>query len=238
MRALSKREHSLLMIGFAVLLTVGVYLPRIRPARLRAAALDEQRLAVENRIREAKWPRPPEDFGRLTQRRDALRSEVESARRELRQAERCFASHGGDALADELRLEISALAQRHGVVFREDVACGEGVLRGFVGGGPWSGTGSTVDYDEDEEIAPPQRSIRASRETAAQRLVSFLTLGDPYTLKARQVTLEADFDDLRGFLHGLDRLAHRVVVLRFDLTVRDRSPRTPAPLQATLAYAF
>jgi hypothetical protein len=212
MRRLSPREHLLLLLACAVALGTAVYFPRIRPARLRTAALQEQRARIEQEVGQVRWPRVPDDPGRLALRRDALRAEVAAAREALARAEQRFVSRADPRLADELRISISALADRHGVYFRENLACPEAALRTFVGD------------------APP------SALPDAARLVRFLALGDPYALGARQVTLETDFAGLRGFLCDLASLDHRVLVLRFDITVGDRPG--VAPLLATLVLVF
>lgn len=213
MRRISRREHVLLAVALAVAAATAVYFPRVRPARLRIEALDEQRVQAEQQIREVRWPRTPEDPGRLVAKRDALRAEVAAARDALRRAEGRFVSRCEEALADELRVGISALADRHGVRFRENLSCPEAALRSFVGD-----TGSSGDLPD------------------AARLVRFLALGDPYSLGARQVTLETDFAGLRGFLRDLDRLDHRVLVLRFDITAGEGCGPGVAPLLATLVY--
>jgi hypothetical protein len=57
-------------------------------------------------------------------------------------------------------------------------------------------------------------------------------------MAARQVTLETDFAGLRGFLRDLGRLDHRVLVLRFDITVGDGYRPGVTPLLATLVVVF
>ncbi len=212
MRSISRREHILLAAAVAVAAATAVYFPRVRPARLRIEALEEQRVQAELQVREVRWPRTPGDPGRLVARRDALRAEVEAAREALRRAEARFVSRCDESLADELRVEISALADRHGVYVRENLACPEAALRSFVGD-----PGNAGD---------------------AARLVRCLTLGDPYALGARQVTLETGFAGLRGFLRDLDRLDHRVLILRFDITAGEGCGPGVTPLLATLVYVY
>lgn len=214
MRRISRREHVMLAVAIAVAAAVGVYLPRVRPARMRIEALHEQRVQAEEQLRQVRWPRAPEDPERLAARRDALRAEVLAAKVSLERAERRFVSRCDPALADGLRLKLSALADRHGVYFRENLPCPEATLRAFAG--------------DDAATGGPE----------AARLLRSLTLGTPYALGARQVTLETDFAGLRGFLRDIDRLDQRVLVLRFDITVGEGYRPGVTPLLATLVFVF
>jgi len=192
-RRMSKREHLLLVAAVAAAAITTFHHLRLRPAREKLALLSAETGRYAERLAEARWPRPPEDPKRLAARRDAVRREVEAARQTLFAVERRFVSRGDPSLADDLRLKISALADHHRVHVRENLPFARQSVRGFVG---------------------ETRSDAA----AAARFVRFLTLGEPYTLRVRQVVLEADFAGLRGFLHDLAGLEHHVLVLRFDVT--------------------
>jgi len=194
-RRITRREHLLLLSAIAIAATTAFHHARFRPARARTSTLRAETARYAERLNEVKWPRPPEDPVRLAKRRDAARREVEAAREALTRVEAGFVSQCEPALADEVRLQVSAIADRHGVHVRENLPCPRQTLQSFVGE-----TGKGV-------ISP------------ASDFVRFLTLGDPYALRVRQVTIEADFACLRAFLRELDELQHHVLVLRFDIEV-------------------
>ena len=208
MSRLSAREHALMIAAALVAVAFGYWLVRYRPHADRLGKLAFQTDWTRQRLDGVKWPENKGDPATLQRELDAQAREAEAARARLAALERRFVSLGRPGEREELRLAISALADRHGVRFRETMACPAAALRQFVGDGARRPAGSAAD------------------------LVRGLALGEPYELDVQQVTLDAGFNGLLRFLEGLDQLEHRVIVLRFEIEVRDGD--TARPLRVKL----
>ena len=208
MRALSAREHLLLIGALAFAVVFALYGLRYRPHAARLREWAGHKALVQNQLASAKWPVDPGDPGRLTRERDRLRAEVECLRADLAREETRFVSQSSPAAMDELRVRISELADRHRLHLRENRSCREQELRGFIG--------------------------KTQSEAAA--LVRFLTLGEPYSFRARHLAFETDFAGLRGFLRDLAALDQRVVVLRIEIAVAEprRTEATPLEIRMVL----
>jgi hypothetical protein len=205
----SRREHLLMIAALYLTVAMALYVMKVRPAAKERARVESQAELFRQRLAAAEWPRRGGDPERLAETRNALQAEVARARRALDEAEARFVSHADPRAGDELRLEISALAERHRVFFKENRSCTPAMLRAFVG-----------------------------ESRTNDGLVRFLALGEPYALSTRQLTLETDFAGLRGFLRDLGELEQLVIVLRFEITVIDPGRPGAAPLQAKLVVAF
>lgn len=211
MRAPSSREHVLMISALMIATITFVLVADYRPHRKSMRRIETQKELLERQLEQVQWPKAKGDPKRLAQRRDALRGEVEQARADLAEAEAAFASQGDPDADDELRIEMSALADRHEVRICEAVRCAAPMLRTLLS------------------------ETRARSDAApAERFVRFLALGEPYSFRARQLTLEADFAGLCAFLRGLGELRYRVLVIRFEITVVDSYRTRGAPLQAKL----
>jgi hypothetical protein len=121
-----------------------------------------------------------------------------------------FVPHEQSGELEELLLQISALADRHAVQFRENTPCPAATLRRFLG---------------------PHHAACA---TEAADLVRFLTLGEPYARPVRQVTLDATFQGLRRFLRDLGALPQLVVIACFEIEAPTDTAPGQAPLRAKL----
>jgi hypothetical protein len=200
---MSTREHVLMIAAALVAVAFGYWIFRHRPHADRLGKLAFQTDWTRQRLDGVKWPEDKGDPATLQRELDSLARETAAARARLGTLEGRFVSLGRPGEREELRLAISALADRHDVRFRETMACPTAALRQFLGDAAHRPAGSAAD------------------------LVRGLALGEPYELEVRQVTLDAGFAGLLAFLEGLDQLEHRVIVLRFEIEVRDGADARP-----------
>ena len=117
---------------------------------------------------------------------------------------------------EELRLAISSLADRCGVRVLENVICPRTTVGAYLG----------------------SRAGVTQAERPAAQLVRFLAMGEPYSLTAREVTLDAPYGGIRSFLEGLAELEKRVVVMRFSIAVNRNARPGTAPLRAKFLLVF
>ena len=157
----------------------------------------------------AEWPKA-EDPAALRAALDRLETGLESDRARLAELEARFVPHEESGELEELLLQISALADRHAVQFRENTPCPAATLRRF------AGTHHTASATEDAA------------------LLRFLALGEPYARPVRQVTLEATFAGLRRFLRDLGALPQLVVVACFEIEAVPEAGSGRPPLRAKL----
>jgi len=213
MRSLNRREHVLLLIAVLIAAGMGYSALRVRPADARLARIETRTALFRDRLKNAEWPKA-EDPEALSAVLSRLTSELEADRNHLADLEARFVPRGQSGELEELLLQISALADRHAVQFRENTPCPTATLRRFLG---------------------PHHAACA---TEAADLIRFLTLGEPYTRPVRQVTLDATFQGLRGFLRDLGALPQLVVIACFEIEAAKDPLAGQAPLRAKLLLVF
>ncbi|MHC4222558.1 MAG: hypothetical protein ACYSX0_15695 [Planctomycetota bacterium] len=216
MGRLTPREHALLIAALLVVVAMGYGLFRVRPMGAESGRIDQAAEIARTRLEGLNWPRPAGEPEPLKRELEEVREQIAEHETALKFQEARFVSLGGPGEMEELRLQISALADRCGVRIVENVICPRTKVRAFLG----------------------SRAGLTKTERPAARLVRFLAMGEPYSLTTREVTLDAPYGGLRDFLKGLAELEKRIVVMRFRIeTNKNARPHTP-PLRARFLLVF
>jgi len=199
----------LLVVLTLLAVGVGYYAMRVRPARSRAqrmrTAAESARIQLEG-LAVGPAARPEE---RARQARDKQLAMLE--KRSAAWADRLdsFASCGDPARLDELRLQMSRLADDCGLRIRSNLGCNEAERRSLAGPG----------------VSPHARYVAA-----------LLDRSTPPSPALRRITFESDFNGLRRFLADLRELPGRVVILGFEIQAV-RAQAAPA-LRTELVIAY
>jgi len=234
LKNLSLREQVLLLIVAIVLVGGGYGLLRAMPAMKSLKAMSESTDKNEQRIRTTEIPElPDEDEG--------------SVQRDIREAEAALAAMQSGAAAveerlapadsQELKLRISTLAQQSGVFIIENKA--------YVAAAPLQPNAS----------APTRKSKRARKAAAAvaaaqpaaqamlpesEDLIARMAPSTPLQRPMQQLGMEGDFEGMRNFIKGLDRLPWQVTIVQFKLEAKPIDPPAGLPqrLSANLILAL
>lgn len=213
MRRPTRRERILLLVALIVAVAVGWWTFRYRPLAKELEIVRRGLADAEARIAHVQWPRVEGDEGSLERDLATLRTVNQEAGATLAEMERRFVSLAKPETLEDLRVQMSARAADCQVRFRENTLCPPTRLREFVGGAQ----------------AP---------KTSAARLVSFLTLGEPYALPVRELVFDASFCGLCSLLEGLSALPGEVVVLRFEMEAKEDDAAGPTPLSVRLLLVY
>ncbi|MHC4932684.1 MAG: hypothetical protein ACYTGV_10900 [Planctomycetota bacterium] len=216
MRRLTPREHALLIAALLVVVAMGFGLFRVRPKGAAAGRVDQEAEIARTRLAGVNWPRPSGEPEPLERELSELRRQAAEYEAALKLQEARFVSLGGPGEMEELRLQISALADRCGVRIVENVICPRTKVRAYLG----------------------SRAGPTEAERPAAKLVRFLAMGEPYSLTTREVTLDAPYGGLRDFLTGLAELDKRIVVMRFRIEANANTRRGTPPLRASFLLVF
>jgi len=193
-------QRRLLVALLLVAACLGYYALRVRPARSRSqsmlVAAESARVRLEGF--EASAATRVEAPG--AQERDRQRSALDRRSQACAELFGSFASCGAPERLDALRLSVSQLADRCGLVVRSNIGCTQAERRGLATPGGCA------------DSAPHAGYIAALLDPAASP-----------SLALRRITFDSDFGGLRRFLASLSELPDRVVIVDFDVqALRDR----------------
>lgn len=214
MKKISRRERMLLYLGTVVVAVVLAYVFRFRLGledrdKLLAMAEVHQGIATSLVV-----PSPAADPLALNEELRMLEARLERNRQLIGSFESRFRSRTSSPALDDLRVQISRVATASRVTLRTSAPVLPGRIREFLR--------SRQDLDTNRGGAP----------------LRFLTLGEPYRLPVREVTLDSDFRGLHTFLKRLTALEAEVVIVNFDIQKRDVADSSLPPLRTLLWLVF
>lgn len=235
LNTLSTREQVLVLVVAIVLVGGGYGVLRALPAMKSLNAMAESTDKNEQRIRTTEIPALPDE-------------DEDSMQRDIREAEALLARiQGGMRAVDErlaptdsqeLKLRISGLAQQSGVFIIENKAFVPAALL------------------QSSAAAPARKSKRARKAAAAaaqtaqpvipavlpesEGLVARMAPGTLLHRPMQQLGMEGDFEGMRNFIQGLDRLPWQVTIVQFKLEAKPVDPPAGMPqrLSANLILAL
>ena len=236
LKTLSTREQVLVLVVAIVLVGGGYGALRALPAMKSLKAMAESTGKNEQRIRTTEIPELP-DEDEDSMQRDIRETEASLAR--IQGGMRAVDERLAPADSQELKLRISGLAQQSGVFIIENKA--------FV----------PTALLQSSAAAPARKSKRARKAAAAaaaqtaqpvipavlpesEGLVARMAPGTPLHRPMQQLGMEGDFEGMRNFIQGLDRLPWQVTIVQFKLEAKPVDPPAGMPqrLSANLILAL
>lgn len=236
LKTLSTREQVLVLVVAIVLVGGGYGALRALPAMKSLKAMAESTDRNEQRIRTTEIPELPDEDEDSIQR-DIRETEASLAR--IQGGMRAVDERLAPADSQELKLRISGLAQQSGVFIIENKA--------FV----------PTALLQSSAAAPARKSKRARKAAAAaaaqtaqpvipavlpesEGLVARMAPGTPLHRPMQQLGMEGDFEGMRNFIQGLDRLPWQVTIVQFKLEAKPVDPPAGMPqrLSANLILAL
>jgi hypothetical protein len=236
LKTLSTREQVLVLVVAIVLVGGGYGALRALPAMKSLKAMAESTGKNEQRIRTTEIPELP-DEDEDSMQRDIRETEASLAR--IQGGMHAVDERLAPADSQELKLRISGLAQQSGVFIIENKA--------FV----------PTALLQSSAAAPARKSKRARKAAAAaaaqtaqpvipavlpesEGLVARMAPGTPLHRPMQQLGMEGDFEGMRNFIQGLDRLPWQVTIVQFKLEAKPVDPPAGMPqrLSANLILAL
>lgn len=223
---LSEREKLMLPTAFAIIVLVLYGAFRWKPAN---AEIGELKTSLTSALKGRDKLQLPSgkhrDANQLSGDLEKIRSTLSTVGEALNQAEKTLVNPNNGADFQQLKIQISTLAQESGLTIIENVPYG-------VGSQQRSGTAFFVD---------PNRTPDPKAETSAPVIHEYF-----HTLYARPLqimTVQSSFKALLGFVHGLDRLSWKVNLMSFDIQAEFQAQHSieslaPPKLTSNLLLGF
>jgi hypothetical protein len=170
--------------------------------------------------------------------------------RDIREAEASLARiQGGMHAVDErlapadsqeLKLRISGLAQQSGVFIIENKAFVPAALLQSSAAAPARKSKRARRAAAAAAAAAPAQSTIPSPLHESDGLVARMSPGTPLHRPMQQLGMEGDFEGVRNFIQGLDRLPWQVTIVQFKLEAKPVDPPAGMPqrLSANLILAL
>ena len=211
MNQVSKREHVLMLTCFVVAVVVSYWMFRFRPIQAQISARQEQGVLAGKEIDEFQMPaEPQENDKRLAAQLSELETLLKNSQGHLTTLESQFADSTNPGSIQQLKVEISDLANRKGVKIAE-----------------------SVPFD----IKQSDSALRATGQT---RTIGQNLLSSVYNRPTHQMKIQCGFRNLVEFISGLDGLSHRIVVLKLDLetNIKKKADRAVQLLSVGIVLAL
>lgn len=237
LNTLSTREQVLVLVVAIVLVGGGYGVLRALPAMKSLNAMAESTDKNEQRIRTTEIPALPDE-------------DEDSMQRDIREAEALLARiQGGMRAVDErlaptdsqeLKLRISGLAQQSGVFIIENKAFVPAALLQSSAAAPARKSKRARRAAAAAAAAAPAQSTIPSPLHESDGLVARMSPGTPLHRPMQQLGMEGDFEGVRNFIQGLDRLPWQVTIVQFKLEAKPVDPPAGMPqrLSANLILAL
>lgn len=220
LKTMSVREQIMVLVVAVVLVGGGYGLLRLHPALKALKVMNESTAQTETRVKTTEIPELPDE-------------DEDAVRKQIREAEQALAEMQGStetveqrlapADSQELKLRISALAQQSGVFIHENKA--------YVAAIPV----------QQAAAAPSRKSSKRARRAAAAApapaapsgpvmlpesdgLLARMAPGTAFQRPMQQLGMEGDFEGIKNFIRGLDRLPWQVTVVQFKLEAKPGDP--------------
>lgn len=237
LKTLSTREQVLVLIVALVLVGGGYGLLRAMPAMKALKAMAESTDKAEQRIRTTEIPELPDQ-------------DEDSVQRDIREAEAALARvQGGMAAVEErlappdsqeLKLRISSLAQQAGVFIIENKAYVPTALAQAAPAAPTRKSRRARKAAAATAAAQAAQPATPAMLPESEGLMARMAPGTPLHRPMQQLGMEGDFEGMRQFIQGLDRLPWQVTIVQFKLEAKPVDPPAGMPqrLSANLILAL
>ena len=200
MNQVSKREHVLMLTCFVVAAVIGYWMFRFRPIQAQISSRQEQGVLAGKEIDEFQMPvEPQENDEKLAAELAELETILKKSQDQLTTLEGKFADSKDPGSIQQLKVEISDLANRMGVKIAE-----------------------SVPFD----IKQADSALRSAGQT---RTIGQNLLSSVYERPTHQMKFQCGFRNLVEFISGLAELSHRIVVLKLDMQTETKTDKVPAP---------
>ena len=237
LKTFSTREQVLVLVVAIVLVGGGYGALRALPAMKSLKAMAESTDKNEQRIRTAEIPELP-DADEDSMQRDIRETEASLVR--IQGGMRAVDERLAPADSQELKLRISGLAQQSGVFIIENKAFVPAALLQSTAAAPARKSKRARRAAAVAAAAAPAQSTSPSILPESDGLVARMSPGTPLHRPMQQLGMEGDFEGMRNFIQGLDRLPWQVTIVQFKLEAKPVDPPAGMPqrLSANLILAL
>ncbi len=229
---LSEREKLMLPTAFAVIVLVLYGAFRWKPANQAVLELQKE---VTEAIKGRENLKFPDARGRsvaeLKQDFETLQTELATTQEKLKAAEAALVPIKDPNALQDLKIQISTLAQESEVTIVQTVPDEES--RGMFAKGP---SGGDSDDDDDDDASKEWRLDPLAKFSAP---VAHEVFNEVYPRPWQKMTIRTSFMNLLHFVRGLETLDWRVTLVAFSVKASDTSNDFgPPQLDATLILAL
>lgn len=240
LKNISLREQIMVFAAVVVLIGGSYGLLRVHPALKELKVMNESTANTETRLKTTEIPELPDD-------------DEDAVMRQTRDAERALADmQGGVATVEqrlaspdsqELRLRISDLARTSGVLILGNQA--------YLIANPAQPGAAATPASGKKAAKRARRAAAAVPKTPAAApkpailpesdgLLARMAPGTVFHRPMQQLTMEGDFEGIKHFIRGFDRLPWQVTIVQFKLEAKpgDAPVGLPQRLSATMILAL
>lgn len=240
LKNISLREQLMVFVAVGVLVVGGYGLLRFYPALKALKAMNESTAKTESRLKTTEIPELPDD-------------DEDAVIREVRDVERVLIDMQGSVEtveqrlappdSQELRLRISDLARTSGVLILGNQAyLNANAAQPGVVATPASGKKAAKRARRAAVAAPkiPAAAAEPAILPEADGLLARMAPGTAFYRPMQQLSMEGDFEGIKNFIRGFDRLPWQVTIVQFTLEAKpvDAPVGLPQRLSATMILAL
>ena len=194
MNSISKREHILLLTCFVVAAVVGYWLFRFRPLQAEISGKQESGNSAKTQFDEFEMPPDPTgNPSELSKQLLQFEELVAGMQSQLDKLEGEFADSTNPGSIQQLKAEIAELARQRQLQITQSVP---------------------FDLKKSDLVSQASGQTR----TIGQNLLSSV-----YKRPTHLMKFDCRFEDLVGFVEGLESLSRRIVILKLDLAVQTKT---------------
>lgn len=240
LKNISLREQIMVFVAVGVLVGGGYGLLRFHPALKELKAMNESTAKTEARLKTTEIPELPDD-------------DEDAVMRQTREAERALADMQGSVEtveqrlappdSQELRLRISDLARTSGVLILGNQAyLNANPAQSGIAAAPASGKKAAKRARRAAAAAPktPVAAPKPAILPESDGLLARMAPGTAFHRPMQQLSMEGDFESIKNFIRGFDRLPWQVTIVQLKLEAKpvDAPVGVPQRLSATMILAL
>lgn len=224
---LSLREQLMLPAAFVIAIVVLYGTARLKSANLAVNDLKTQlKQAVDTRAALQFPQASPHDSSSLKYRLDQLQNDLEAANARLQSWQDKLADPTDDNQIQNLKIEISTLAQNNGLTIVETI--------------PYDSVAANRSQIVTNYSGDPLSIPDPADPSAAPVIYEYIHL--LYARPLQFMTVQSSFAELLRFLNGFDNLTHQVTLVSFEIETEKSSSEEERPasplLTSRLLVAF